>query len=1002
VLQVSGGKLVGRAAEFGRLTRLLDQAVAGEPVVALVSGDAGMGKTRLVAEVAAAAAGQGFIVLSGRCAELGDSVPYLPLADALHSATSGQTVPALVDAIAARPVLGLLLPDRDAAEIAGGEVAGMAQQQLFGAVLGMLAELAGTAPVLLILEDMHWADRSTRDLLTFLSRVLHRERIAVIATYRTDDLHRGHPLRAVAAELVRLPSVTAVEVGPLGDEAMAEHLTALAQCLPEPHHPAQRSPEPHHPAQVPLEAASLETIIRRAEGNAYYAEELLAASTCGTDLPAGLADLLLARLQRLSPEGQRVVHAAAVAGRRVEDDLVRLACGLDEHEYEQAVREAVANQLLVPDGDQGYAFRHALLREAAYADLLPGERTRMHATLAELLADPVRLAVPGTAAELAHHSLASHDIPGGFSASVLAGKEAERLAAPAEAHQHFDQALALWDRVTDPEKLADMQRGWLAFKSATNASASGDLHRAEQQLRRLLSYVTVEDDPALCCRANERLAYYLLEQGAGEAAVAAARAGIDALPEDPPSPERARALATYAQTLLTADDLSPAHEWALRARDSARAAQAPWVEADALVTLGLLDERAGRPAAAVELFTVAYRKARDAGVLGVRLRAAFELARMHLESGDLDQASATAHEGLKRAEEAGLMLAPYGLDLQYLHYLAHFHDGDWDHAQHVADGFPVRVTTDREAVLSAMALFIDVARGNARVADRRTWLEPFWPTERFSAYLSHGLLAEHALWLGDTATALAEVAAAIKPQIERSGYGPQLIRVAAVGLAAQADLASHARLAGDAAAEQTAVEGARVLIETARRGAAYPRRPNWVLGADGRAWLARAEAEWLRAQGDNDPAAWRAVLETFGPAFVYEGARSRWRLAEALLEAGHRDEAQEEWRQAIEVAERLGARPLRKVLADLGRRGRLAREDEHGGRDPVSPVRGLTAREQEVLRLLAAGRSNREIAAELFIAPKTASVHVSNILGKLHAATRTEAAAIAHAEGIDL
>src|SRR5215831_16637407 len=956
MLQPPSSKLVGRAVEFGRLARVLDQAAAEEPLVALVSGDAGMGKTRLVAELATVAAARGFIVLSGRCAELGDSVPYLPLDDALHSAAA--TTPALADAIATRPVLGLLLPDRGATQMAGGEAPGMAQQQLFGAVLGMLAELAGKAPVLLVLEDMHWADRSTRDLLTFLSRVLHRERVAVIATYRTDDLHRGHPLRAVAAELLRLPSVAAVEVGPLRDEAMAEHLTALAQ--------------------YPLDAAALEVIIRRAEGNTYYAEELLAASTCGSDLPAGLAELLLARLQRLSPAGQQVVHAAAVAGRRVEDDLVRQACGLEEPEYEQAVREAVANQLLVPDGEEGYAFRHALLREAAYADLLPGERTRLHARLAELLSDEVRLSsVPGTAAELAHHSLASHDIPGAFQASVRAGQEAERLAAPAEAHRHFDQALALWDRVTDPEKLASMQRGWLAFKSATNAAASGELHRAVQQLRRLLSYVTVDDDPALCCRANERLAYYLLEEGAGEAAVAAARAGIGSLPENPPTWERARALATYAQSLLTADDLSPAHEWALRARDSARAAQAPWVEADALVTLGLLDERGGRPAAAAELFTVAYRKARDAGVLGVRLRAAFELARMYLESGDLDRASATAHEGLKRAEEAGLMLAPYGLDLQYLHYLAHYNDGDWDHAQRVADGFPVRVTTDREAVLSAMALFIDVAQGNAR-------------------------LTEHALWQGDTATALAEVAAAIKPQVERSGYGPQLIRVAAVGLAAQADRATQARFGGDAAAEQAAIEGARVLIETARRGAAYPRRPNWVLGVDGRAWLARAEAEWLRAQGDNDPAAWRAVLETFGPAFVYEAARSRWRLAEALLEAGHRDEAQAEWRQAIAVAERLGARPLRAALTDLGRRGRLARDDEQGGRGPVSPLGGLTAREQEVLRLLAAGRSNREIAAELFIAPKTASVHVSNILGKLHAATRTEAAAIAHAEGIDL
>ena len=982
MLQAPVSKLVGRDMEFGRLTRVLDQAAAEEPMVALVSGDAGMGKTRLVAELATVAAARGFMVLSGRCAELGDSVPYLPLADALHSAATA--TPALADAIAARPVLGLLLPDRGATQMPGSEAPGMAQQQLFGAVLGMLAELAGKTPVLLVLEDMHWADRSTRDLLTFLSRVLHRERVAVIATYRTDDLHRGHPLRAVAAELLRLPSVSAVEVGPLRDEAMAEHLAALAQ--------------------YPLEAAALEAIIRRAEGNTYYAEELLAASACGSDLPAGLAELLLARLQRLSLAGQQVVHAAAVAGRRVEDDLVRQACGLEEPEYEQAVREAVANQLLVPDGEEGYAFRHALLREAAYADLLPGERTRLHARLAELLSDEVRLSsVPGTAAELAHHSLASHDIPGAFSASVRAGQEADRLAAPAEAHRHFDQALALWDRVTDPEKLAGMQRGWLAFESATSAAASGDLHRAVQQLHWMLAYITTAEDPVLVSRANERLAYYLLDIDQHAAAVAAARAAIDALPEEPPRWERARSLATYAQTLLHADDLSPAQTWALAARDAARAAGAQSPEADALVTLGQLEERSGRIPEAIELFTQAHRQAQEAGVLGVHLRAAFQLARINLERGDLAQAGATAHEGLLRAEEAGLLLAPYGLDLQYLHYLAHFNDGDWEHAEQVADGFPVRVTTEREAVLSAMALFIEVAQGNdAVVADRRTWLEPFWPAENFSAFIGRGLLAEHALWHGDTATALTEVAACIKSELDYlGGYGPPLIRVAAVGLAAQADRAAQARAVGDEAAEARAIEAAGVLIETARQGAAWASRPKSVLGVDGRAWLARAEAELLRARGDNDPAAWAAVVTTFGPAFVYETARSRWRLAEALLETGRRDEAQQEWRLAIEVAEHLGALPLLAALTDLGRRGRLSRDQSGPGRQ-VSVVRGLTARELEVLLLLAAGRSNREIATELFIAPKTASVHVSNILGKLGAASRTEAAAIAHAEGIGL
>src|SRR6266567_3388081 len=198
--------------------------------LALVSGDAGVGKTRLVGELTPLADQRGFTVLSGHCAEVGDSVPYLPLADALRNATQAPSVMApLLDALASRPVLGRLLPDQGSGEALDGDGAGLARQQLFGAVLGLLAELADANPVLLVLEDLHWADRSTRDLLTFLSRVLHRERVAVVGTYRSDDLHRRHPLRPVIAELLRLPRVTQVALGPLDASAMAEHLTALAR-----------------------------------------------------------------------------------------------------------------------------------------------------------------------------------------------------------------------------------------------------------------------------------------------------------------------------------------------------------------------------------------------------------------------------------------------------------------------------------------------------------------------------------------------------------------------------------------------------------------------------------------------------------------------------------------------------------------------------------------------------------------------------------------------------
>src|ERR1700744_4611219 len=354
-LRGSAGRMGGRGEELGRLLTVLDDAGCGRSVVALVSGDAGVGKTRLVSEVRKLAAERGFTVLSGQCAELGDSVPHLPLADAPRGAAASSGVR---DALASRSALGRLLPEGGDGELLTTDRTGLARQQMFGAVLGLLTELAAAAPVLLVLEDLHWADASHRDLVHLLSRMLHRDRVPLSGTYRTDDLHRRHPLRPVIAELLRLPGVIAVDLAPLDPSALAEHLTAGAEGR--------------------LEATRLNDIVARAEGNAYYAEELLVAAGRGDEaLPAGLASLLLSRVEQLSDAPQQVLRAAAAAGRKADDELVMAASGLRADEYEAAVREAVTHQLLVPHGTEGYVFRHALLREAVYADLLPGERTRL-------------------------------------------------------------------------------------------------------------------------------------------------------------------------------------------------------------------------------------------------------------------------------------------------------------------------------------------------------------------------------------------------------------------------------------------------------------------------------------------------------------------------------------------------------------------------------------------------------------------------------------------------
>jgi DNA-binding CsgD family transcriptional regulator len=1004
--------LVGRNAELDVLTGLLGAAAAGQSVVALVSGDGGIGKTRLAAELAATARERGFTVLPGRCAELVGAIPYLPLADALRSAAAGPSAGELAEAVAARPVLTQLLPDRPITPAVtsppSDDAPGLAPQRLFGAVLGMLTELAAASPVLLILEDMHWADDSARDLVTFLSRVLRRERVAMVVSYRTDDLHRQHPLRPVLAELLRLPSVTPLRLGPLDPAAMAAHLTALSG--------------------RPLGVAELGQIIRRAGGNPYYAEELLAAAgdpgTVGQALPASLGELLVSRAERLPEAAQQVVQAAAVTGRHVDDELVMLVSGLAAPEYEKAVRQVVAHQLLVPDGPDGYAFRHALLREAVYADLLPGERTRLHARLASVLSDERRLAeVPGTAAELAHHRLASQDLPGALAASVRAAKEAERQGAPADAHRQYERALSLWNQVAEPERVSGTDRNSLAFLSALRAADGGQAGRAMDRLRELISALD-GSDPALLCRASERLAYLLAEGGDGDGALAPAEAAVAALPPDPPRWERARALATQASVLLRQRDLGPARLRAGQAQAAAQAAGALRVEADAMVTLGLISEQSGRPEKAVDLLERAHRQAAsraanagpqqhqvpaercDCGacLLGAELRAAFHLARARLDLGDPAGAAGPAHEGTRRARKAGLGLAPYGLDLQGLHYLVHYADGAWDHAEQIAGDFAVRATSAGEARLSAVALSVEVARGRtAQVADRIRWLEPFFAADRSAECTARGQLAEHALWQGDHQTAMTQAEAAIRAaQAREQGYGLLTVRPAAVALGALADGAvAGGAVAGGA--HQQAPTAADSLLEIARKGAARQRPRDSGAGAPGPGWLARAEAEWLRAVGRNDPAAWQAVVEAFGASSPYETARSRWRLAEALAQAGQHESARREWRLAAQTAGDLGAVPLVAALDDLGRRARLApalQRSRQSAEQSRGPLARLTTRELEVLQLLAAGRGNKDIGATLFISAKTASLHVSNIMAKLGAASRIEAAAIAHQQGI--
>ena len=976
--------LIGRDEEIARLAGMLERARGGEARAVLLAGDAGVGKTRVLDEVAGRAARAGMTVLTGHCVDLGDvGLPYLPFTEVLGALAADER---FADALSRHPVVDRLRgagpdPVRDEGGLATRSDSGGGRLRLFEGMAGLLADLSEIAPLLLVLEDLHWADQSSRDLLRFLlSRgILQRpaggaptHRLAVFASYRADDLHRRHPLRPLLAELVRLPAVERLELRPMADA----EVTRLVRALQE----------------RPLPEATVRGIVERAEGNAFYAEELLAATdTEAGGVPSGLADVLLIRIEQLSDTAQQVLRTAAVAGRRVEHDLLREAVGLPEDELEAALREAIGRQLLVPGDADTYAFRHALAREAVYADLLPGERARLHGAFARLLAGRGHPAE--SAAERAHHYRESHDLAEALAASLEAAEHAGRVGAPAEELRHLETALDLWASVDPAARPAGdgIDRVTLTLRASAAAAHAGDSHRAVSLTRAALAGIGQDTDSELAARVRYTLAGNLMSVDSLTAAFAYSSEALAMIPAEPPTRTWVWAAATHVMAARHIGDdetaLRVAHQ-ALGVAEQLRVADA---QADLLISLAILEGGGRRTVEGRERLKEARELARRAGNAPVEMRALFNLAVGCFEAGDLEGCLPWVTEGLERARRAGLLSSPYPLEMRYLHLLALYTLGRWDECVRAAAA-DADVLPSTGGYATGPALYVALARGDMGAVERaRVLLEG--PFDWMATLVAGIALTEAAVLRGEPEAAVERARATVAALTDEAGHLPYAsVRFATLALTAVADAAMELRASGGEwhRWKDTADE----LVELARQSALHG-EDGTPQGPEGMAWLARAEAEWLRAVSGPDAAAWEKAVTAFGFGDVYERVRCQVRFAEALLAAERREEAAVQAREARAVAERLGTAPLLERIDGLIRRGRLATAPSDGERP--SP---LTAREQDVLRLLARGRSNRQIGEELFITGKTASVHVSNILAKLGASSRTEAVAIAYRQGL--
>ncbi len=996
VLRVSSPVFVGRGDQLDRVVEALRRADDDDPTFILVAGEAGVGKTRFVEEVARQAEDLGGRTLIGGCVQMGDdTVPYAPIVEALRRladdlspadlgrfvGTGSAELATLVPDFAATPPLS----DADLERRYGST-----QGRLLEALVGLFRRLASDRPLLLIAEDIHWADASTIALLGYLARNLSGAMV-LVATYRSDELHRRHPLLPFLAEVERRRRIERIDLRPFDRREIEELVRAIRS--------------------EPPDRELINQLYERSDGNAFYVEELLATRATTGELPTTLRDVLSARVAELTEPSQEFLRQASAAGPNISVSLLATVARVDEIEVHARLREAVDHHILATDPlSDRLTFRHALMREAVYESLLPWERTRLHAAFAAALeATPAGDGDPSRAAELAFHWYASHDLPRALEAAARAARAFEGVLAPAAAHAQYERALDLWDQVPDAVRLAGLERPDLLERAAAAASATTP-RRAVALIKAAIALVAPAADPTRAGQLWELLGGYLWASGDGPAAVAAGRTAVELVPTAPSSAPRARVLGSLGRWLVNVGRFREAKPLLEEATALAHTTNAAAVEAYGLNSLGLVlgylgDGESGRE----------------------RLRASREIA-VHLASAD-DVARADANiidllvHVAGRFEEAATV-ADEAFAYAQEHHLASFfgvydlcegagaltRSGRWVEA----DGMLERASGYKssgipEIFLNLRLASLEVGRGAHPAAAERLALvrslmgvsaDPQWTLPLVE------LSAELALWQRRPKDARREIAEAFDRLGEfDAGNISRIAPVIALALRAEADQAVVARSRrSERELHEIREIAARYMgLIRAIHDEILHERPSQVPLA--KAYLPLCEAEVSRLEGELARDRWSGAAAAFGGlSMPYQQAYARWREADALLAARkHRAAATDALVVAHGIAIRIGAEPLRREIVATAKRARIdLSPDQHEtavGPKPAAPF-GLTARELEVLQLVVAGRTNRQIADRLFISENTAGVHVSNILGKLGVTRRMEAAAIAHRLGL--
>ncbi|MCZ0970703.1 AAA family ATPase [Streptomyces albulus] len=870
---------VGRAPELTELGDALARAGASrEPQALLIGGEAGVGKTRLIEEFCETARGSGAQVALGGCIEIGsEGLPFAPFSSILHT-LNAHLRDELAAAVAGQEgELARILPElgETAGEIRDEEIG---RARLFELTARLLERLAAHRTLVIVVEDLHWADRSTRELLAYLLRALHDAGIVLIATYRSDDIHRRHPLRPFLAEIDRMRTVRRIELGRFNRDEVRSQIAGI------------RGSEPAED--------TVDRVFKRSEGNAFFVEELARglADGCLYGLSDPLRDLLLVRVEALPEDAQRVVRIAAEAGSTVEHELLAAVCQMPEDDLIEALRAAVGSNTLVPTQDgTGYRFRHALVREAVVDDLLPGERTRLNRRYAQALeADPGLVRAEVGATRLASYWYKAHDAAKALPAVLAASVQARRRHAYAEQLRLLDRALELWDdappEVRQGVRPLDYAEGYpacgcdddalrfldLLAEIAVAARLSGDSERAFMITKRALRRLRTENDPL-------RTAWFLMQRsrlcqgtGRGDGWEDLGRAQ-ELMRGLPPSSVHATVTAAVASWQMLHEPGPGTFTTAERAVELARLVGDEEAELNSRVTLAGLSVDAGDVEAGLTEFRTALDRAVERGYFAV-------IGRGHVNLPGTLEGVGRSREAVEVTDQGTELTTRYGLKNSTSWVLSNRSEslqslGRWPEAGQAA-------TEARRLAQNSLALALAASRltvlaldtGDLTAAER----ELAFAQEHYG---THDPQPQHALPMVRHALRLAARQGRILDARTSScapRWTPGSPRPAPLRLAA-AVVGGHRGGGRPRAARRRPRPARDPRPHPGRRQAAGPALPVWD------AYGTAVEAELRRAEGRDSPDAWAEAVAAFTPVErPHELAWCCRRWAESLLHGTER------------------------------------------------------------------------------------------------------------------